>query len=251
MADAPSPVLPDPHSSISKGHQVQEMFGRIAGTYDFLNRILSFGTDQHWRRYAIRHLQAPTPARVLDLCGGTGDMALQLLNHRPQDSVVVADFAYPMLEKAQRRMTAQSLKAGVLCGDALALPFPDESFDACLCAFGVRNWSDPLMGLREVNRILRAGGELAVLDFLRSEGSRMERLKQLYIQGVLPVVGFIASGDKQAYRYLAKSMEEFYSGEEFLATAHMAGFEVTHSKRFFLGSCWCFVLRKVCGVHSD
>jgi demethylmenaquinone methyltransferase / 2-methoxy-6-polyprenyl-1,4-benzoquinol methylase len=245
MTGNSTPALPDPTSSTPKDHQVREMFGRIAGTYDLLNRILSFGTDQSWRKYAICHLQNPAPARVLDLCGGTGDMAVQLLIRRPQDSVVVADFAYPMLEKAQRRVTACSQKSGVLCGDALALPFPDGLFDICLCAFGVRNFSDPLKGMKEVHRILRAGGELAVLDFLRSQDSQMERLKRLYIQGVLPVVGFIASGDGQAYRYLAESMEKFYSGEEFLAAAHTAGFKVTHRKRFFLGSCWCFMLRKV------
>jgi ubiquinone/menaquinone biosynthesis methyltransferase len=245
MADTVTPALPDPGSSVPKDRQVREMFGRIAGTYDLLNRVLSLGSDQYWRRYAIRRLQTPSPAKVLDLCGGTGDMALQLLIRRPQDSVVVADFAYPMLEKAHRRVTARSPKSGVLCGDALALPFPDGWFDICLCAFGVRNWSDPLEGMREVHRILRPGGELAVLDFLRSEDNLMERLKRLYIQGILPVVGFIASGDAQAYRYLAESMEKFYSGEEFLAAAHTAGFEVTHRKRFFLGTCWCFVLRKV------
>ncbi len=239
------PTLPDPSSSTPKDRQVREMFGRIVGTYDLLNRVLSFGTDQYWRRYAIRQLRIPTPARVLDLCGGTGDMALQLLRRRPHDSTVVADFTLPMLEKARRRVTTHSTKSSVVCGDALGLPFPDQSFDACLCAFGVRNWSDPVRGMREVYRVLRDGGEFAVLDFLRSGSVWMEYHKRLYIQGVLPVIGFIASGDQQAYRYLAESMEKFFSGEEFLAMAHSTGFRVTHHKRFFLGTCWCFMMKKV------
>ncbi len=244
MDGATTPVLPNPESSTPKDQQVREMFGRIAGTYDLLNRVLSFGADQYWRWYAIHHLKIPTPARVLDLCGGTGDMAMQLLRCRPQDSVVIADFALPMLHKARHRMANRSKMGSVLCGDALALPFPDESFHVCLCAFGVRNWSDPLRGMGEVRRVLHGGGEFVVLDFLRSGSVRMEYLKRLYIQRVLPIAGFIASGGEHAYRYLADSMEKFYSGEEFLEMAHTSGFEVRHKKRFFLGTCWCFVLKR-------
>lgn len=240
-----TPVLPDPDSSIPKDRQVREMFGRIAPTYDLLNRVLSFGTDQYWRRHAIRQIQIATPARVLDLCGGTGDMALQLLHRRPQDTAIIADFAFPMLTRARQRLAAHTTQSGVICGDALNLPFPDESFDVCLCAFGVRNWSDPLNGMREVHRILHQGGEFAVLDFLRSGNVWMEYLKRFYIQSVLPVIGYLTSGDHRAYHYLAESMENFYSSQEFLTAADATGFEVIHQKRFFLGTCWCFVLRKV------
>lgn len=103
MRSASNPVLPDPGSSQGKSRQVRDMFSRIAPTYDLLNRLLSFGVDRRWRKYAVRRLRRPSPALILDLCGGTGDVAMTNLKSRPADTVVVADFAYPMLTQADRK----------------------------------------------------------------------------------------------------------------------------------------------------
>lgn len=221
---------------------MREMFSRIAPTYDLLNRLLSGGIDQRWRRYAVTNIGPNSPATVLDLCGGTGDMTLHVLRERPRDRVVLADFAYPMVAIARDRITARHADPRVLCGDALRLPFPDDSFDAALCAFGVRNWSDLAAGLKDVRRVLRPSGEFGILDFVKAGDGLGDKLGRLYVHHVLPTVGALVSRDGRAYRYLAESMEGFCSEPEFCDTARSAGFEVTTRKRFFLGLCWYFKL---------
>ncbi|MCA9434976.1 MAG: ubiquinone/menaquinone biosynthesis methyltransferase [Candidatus Omnitrophica bacterium] len=241
-----SSVLPNPKSSDPKGKQVREMFSRIAPTYDLLNRLLSAGIDQRWRSYAVRHLTVPPPATVLDLCGGTGDFGLQLLKHRPDDRVHIADFAFPMLEKARTRLgPAEQSPHGVLCGDALGMPFTENGFDACLCGFGVRNWSDLEAGLQEVNRVLRPGGEFAVLDFFQAGESLPDKFGRFYCRKVLPAVGQIISGDGRAYRYLAESMDGFCGAVEFKERVQHCGFELVDQKKFSMGMCWFFLFRKV------
>jgi len=237
-------VVPNPESAGSKDHQVREMFSRIAPTYDLLNRLLSFGIDQRWRRYAIRRLAYESPAQVLDLCGGTGDFGTELLKARPDDTVHNADFSMPMLERASKRLTEFGPRHGVLCGDALGLPFEDGQFDIGLCGFGVRNWSNLERGLHEVRRVLRSSGEFAILDFLKVEQGFSDRLGRVYVNHILPTVGSLISRDRQAYRYLARSMDAFCSAEEFRGVVRENGFEISEEKRFFMGMCWFFLLKK-------
>jgi demethylmenaquinone methyltransferase/2-methoxy-6-polyprenyl-1,4-benzoquinol methylase len=244
MSPFSSQVVPNPDSPASKERQVREMFSRIAPTYDLLNRVLSMGIDQRWRDYAAKHLTIPSPARILDLCGGTGDVAMKVLERRPGDTVTVADFAQPMLAKASARLASAGPRHAALCGDALQLPFPGDCFDGSVCAFGVRNWVDLEAGLAEVMRILRPGGEFAILDFLQAGHGVSDALGRLYIHHVLPAVGSLVSGDRRAYRYLAESMEGFCSDTEFRATVQACGFEIVQERRFFLGLCWFFLLRK-------
>jgi ubiquinone/menaquinone biosynthesis methyltransferase len=237
-------VLPNPTSSSPKDRQVRQMFGEIAPTYDLLNRVLSLGIDQTWRTQACRNLEVPSPARVLDLCGGTGDFATQLLKARPRDEVHVADFCFPMLGKARDRLVGEGRPHGVLCGDALGLPFPSGSFDAALCGFGVRNWSNLGAGMREVHRVLRPGGEFAVLDFFQAESRVGDRLGRVYVRHILPTVGGLLSGNRSAYQYLADSMEGFLPPEKFAEECADWGFQISRRKRFMLGLCWLFILKK-------
>lgn len=244
MASENSGTVPHPELTTPKDRQVRDMFSRIARTYDFLNRVLSFGQDQYWRKYAIEKLSVPSPSEVIDLCGGTGDMTFQLLKYRPSDHATLTDFALPMLSIAQKRMSANGKGACVVCADALQLPFGTARFDAALCAFGVRNWRDVETGLQEVHRLLRNDGEFVILEFLRSSNRRIETLKKFYLKNLLPWMGFLASGNYRAYRYLANSMEHFHSDEEFGHIIEKSGFNILHKKRFFLGVCWCYVLKK-------
>ena len=237
-------VVPNPSSRESKDRQVREMFSRIVSTYDRLNRFLSLGIDQRWRAYAVSRITLPSPTRVLDLCGGTGDFAGQLVRFRPEDTVLVTDFCLPMLEIARDRSDLQEDRQGPICGDALALPFMDCAFDACLCGFGVRNWADLTAGLMEVHRILKPGGQFAVLDFFQVGKGIPDRLGRLYVRTILPRVGGIVSGDREAYQYLADSMDGFCSPRDFAGLAQASGFRVIAQKRFFLGLCWFFLLGK-------
>lgn len=241
MKETAQPVVPDPASALPKSRQIREMFARIAPTYDLLNRLLSCGVDQRWRRFASKSLSVPSPARILDLCGGTGDFAGQVLKNRPGDKVHVADFCESMLKKARNRFAPEQ---GVVCGDALRLPFADETFDAAVCGFGVRNWSDLETGLLEARRTLRCGGEFAVLDFFQAGDSFSDRMGRFYVHRILPSVGGMVSGNRAAYQYLADSMDGFCSAREFIARAEDAGFRLKLEKRFILGLCWLLLLVK-------
>ena len=142
-----------------------EMFGRIAPSYDRVNRLLSMGVDRLWRRRAVRAVKAPAGARVLDVCAGTGDMALEW-RRRHAGEVVLADYSLPMLRLAEKKITPYG---HAVLADALDLPFSDNSFDIVFCSYGLRNLTDPGKGLRSIYRVLRPGGEAAILEFTRED----------------------------------------------------------------------------------
>jgi demethylmenaquinone methyltransferase/2-methoxy-6-polyprenyl-1,4-benzoquinol methylase len=198
------------------------MFDRIAPRYDLLNHLLSLGTDLGWRRRAVAAAAPALGERALDLCCGTGDLALSLA--RAGARVAGADFSAPMLARA----AGKARRAGrelLLCGaDALALPFRDGSFDVATVAFGVRNLTEPLAGLREIRRTLRPGGRLVVLEFARPRGALLRRLYPLYLRTVLPAAGLLVAGSADAYRYLGDSIGNFFDQERFRALLAEAGY---------------------------
>src|SRR5271163_1626195 len=151
---------------------ISAMFGRVAARYDLMNHVMGGGLDLYWRRQLVRAVAAQQPARVLDLATGSGDVLLALQRHRAYtESAIGADFCLPMLQRAQAK-SARNL----LVGDGLQLPFPDATFDALTIAWGLRNFADRLAGLREMRRVLRAGGRAYVLEFSHPPG----RLCALY-----------------------------------------------------------------------
>lgn len=197
--------------------QVQRMFDGIAPTYDALNRVLSLGIDQRWRRRAVARLGDVRGRPVLDVCAGTLD--LTQLAEAAGARVVASDFAQAMLVRGRGKARAHRVRA-----DALRLPFADGSFDGALCGFGLRNLDDPAAGLREMRRVLREGGRLVVLDFFRPRRMVTRAVQALYNRQVLPLVGGLISGDRSAYAYLARSIERFATREEVEALARAAGF---------------------------
>jgi ubiquinone/menaquinone biosynthesis methyltransferase len=213
---------------------VRSMFDRIAPTYDALNRTLSLGIDRRWRRRAIDALGLGElgGARVIDLCTGTGDLAAEVARRFPEARVTAVDFSAAMLAAG---VAAGKLGRGIVAvqADAQRLPFGEGSFDAALCAFGVRNLDDPLAGLREARRVLVPGGRFAVLEFFRPTSRPRRWLHALYNRNVLPAVGGIVSGDRGAYRYLAESMERFLTRAGYEALAREAGFRVVSGEELF------------------
>jgi ubiquinone/menaquinone biosynthesis methyltransferase len=220
---------------------IRGMFDRIAPTYDRLNRTLSLGIDARWRKRAIAALGELAGARVLDLCSGTGDLAAELGRRWPGAHVFAADFARAMLAAG---VHSGKLAAPALQADALKLPFADGTFDAALCAFGVRNLDDPLAGLRETARVLRPGGRFAVLEFFRPTSGPRRLLHAVYNRNVLPAIGGLVSGDRGAYRYLAASMEGFVTRAGFDALARDAGLEVELSVDLFPAVASLVVVKK-------
>jgi ubiquinone/menaquinone biosynthesis methyltransferase len=196
---------------------VQQMFDGIAPTYDALNRLLSLGIDQRWRRRAIAELGDVRKKRVLDLCAGTLDLA-QLVDAAGGE-VIASDFSQAMLVRGRDKVDLPCIRA-----DALALPFFDGSFDGIVCGFGLRNLDDPRAGLAEMRRLLKPGGRLVVLDFFRPRRTITNVIQTLYNQRVLPVVGGIVSGDGAAYRYLAESIERFLTRSDVESLCREVGF---------------------------
>jgi demethylmenaquinone methyltransferase/2-methoxy-6-polyprenyl-1,4-benzoquinol methylase len=206
------------------GAEIQALFGAVAPRYDRLNRILSLGLDQRWRRRALRELALPKGSRVLDVCCGTGDLTLAgaLEGYR----VTGADFTGPMLGLAVQKFgAAASRPEGLIRADAQDLPFADGSFDGLTVAFGLRNVVDPQRALAECRRVLRPGGRLAVLEFFQIPNPAWRGLFRLYFHGVMPLAARAAGTARpQAYRYLPASVDAFASPDGFRAWMRAAGF---------------------------
>jgi len=206
---------------------VRGMFDRIAPVYDVMNRVMTAGLDQRWRRLAVQEVVWPGD-RVLDACCGTGDLAVQA--ERRGARVVALDFSPGMLERARR-------KSGTIewvQGDALALPFADGEFDAATVGFGVRNLADLEGGLRELARVLRPDGKLAVLEITRPRGL-LRPFFRLWLDVLVPLAGKVLPGGK-AYTYLPASVRRFPGPEDLSGLFERAGFEHV-SYRLLGGGC--------------
>ena len=194
---------------------VRTMFDRIAPVYDAMNRTMTVGLDRRWRRLAVELVVQPGD-RVLDACCGTGDLALEA--ERQGGNVVGLDFSARMLERARRK----SQTVEWLQGDVLALPFADGSFDAATVGFGVRNVSDLDLGLRELRRVLRPGGRLAVLEITQPRGW-LRPFFGVWFDRVVPALGKAIPGGR-AYAYLPASVRRFPGAEELVSSLQHAGF---------------------------
>jgi demethylmenaquinone methyltransferase / 2-methoxy-6-polyprenyl-1,4-benzoquinol methylase len=192
--------------------RIKAMFGSIARRYDLLNHVLSLSFDHAWRRAAALEACPAPGARVLDLCGGTGDLAVALARAPATPCrVVCCDFSHPMLSRAGSKFARLGLDA--LCqtveGDALRLPFADGCFDAITVGFGIRNLADMRAGFCEMLRVLAPGGRLVVLEFSRPSGPMLSRLYSFYLNTLVPGLGDGASGRQGPYLYLARTISDF------------------------------------------
>ncbi|MHB0970056.1 MAG: ubiquinone/menaquinone biosynthesis methyltransferase [Thermoanaerobaculia bacterium] len=214
--------------------RIQSMFAEIAPRYDRANRVLSIRIDTIWRRRVARAL-LPGRGRVLDLAAGTGDLSIDLArvgNHR----VVAADFTFEMLLAGKAKL-AQHAPSTVPCAaDALRLPFRNATFDGVTVAFGVRNFADPVEGLREMFRVLRDGGAAAVLEFSIPRGI-FGRVYDFYFRHVLPFAGGLLTGRRAAYEYLPASVGAFPEGPAFVELMERAGFVRVTARRMTGGIC--------------
>lgn len=207
--------------------RVAAMFDAIAGRYDLLNHALSAGLDLHWRTVAIRSLRLTGRERVVDVCAGTGDVALAAVGANPGAARVVGiDFSAEMLRLGAVKLAArgEDRRIRLVRGDATRLPLPTSSIDAATIAFGIRNVEQPERGLAEMHRVLRPGGRLAILEF-SIPASRLVRAVYLpYFRHVLPRIGRLVSGHGSAYTYLPASVGSFIAPETMLEHLRACGF---------------------------
>lgn len=226
----------------TESRENSEMFDQIAGSYDFLNHLLSLNIDKSWRREAIRSIATIKPRRILDVATGTADMAISALRLNP-DSVIGVDVSTGMLDAGRKKVLDRGLGDRITLMEAAceALPFQDSSFDAAVVAFGVRNFRDPELGLREIYRVLCPGGKLAVLEFSLPRRKWLLAAYRFYFHRFVPAIGRCFSRDLSAYRYLPDSVEAFPKGEAFISLLNRAGFS---------DSCYKPLSSGICGLYT-
>ncbi len=229
-----------------KKQQVEKMFDNIAGKYDFLNHLLSMGIDKSWRMNLIDLLSGIHPASILDVATGTGDLAIQTSKAIPDAKITGLDISRGMLEVGERKIAKQNLsgKIKMIYGDSEEMPFPDNTFDAVSVAFGVRNFGNLLKGLKEMNRVLKQGGKVFILEFSKPKSPLFRFVFNSYFKYVLPVIGKITSKDPKAYKYLFESVQAFPSYEDFLGIMKEAGFKSNNYKIQTLGICSIYIGEK-------
>jgi demethylmenaquinone methyltransferase/2-methoxy-6-polyprenyl-1,4-benzoquinol methylase len=226
--------------------RIAGMFDAIAPRYDLLNHVLSAGLDRRWRARAVEALALPDGARVLDLCTGTADLAIATVRGSRGTSVVGVDFAGAMLRLGLAKVRTASLERRIrlVRGDAAAIPVGTASCEAATIAFGIRNVAEPERALREIARVLRPGGRLAILEFGQPRVPGLRTLYSWYFRYMLPVVGRMISKHQSAYSYLPASVGTFPPPAEFSRTLAATGFSQVRAVPLTFGVVYLFVAQK-------
>jgi len=202
------------------------MFGRVAPRYDLANHLLSANVDKYWRNHTVACVQdllAKPDARVLDLACGTGDLLIAL-ERKAGRGLIGSDFCHPMLTGAGAKLRRDRMKSTLVESDALALPFPDATLDLITIAFGYRNLANYRNGLIEMRRALRPGGALAILEFTQPPNAAFAAVYNWYSRKILPILGGVISGAKEAYEYLPESVRKFPDAPELAEMMKQSGF---------------------------
>lgn len=229
------PTLDRALAGEQKGEYVAKMFGRIAGNYDLLNRMMSLGQDQTWRRRMAQLAQVPPNGVVLDLATGTGDVGVAVLERTPSARVIGADFALPMM-RAGKAKVASAESLAFVDADALAIPFPDTYFDAVLHAFLMRNISDIRKGFSEQYRVLKQGGHVVCLEIVGPSSPLIRTIYHLFFEQIVPQLGKVISGDAEAYTYLPQSVLRFPPPTALSTIMSEVGFKKVRYERVMLGA---------------
>ncbi|MDY7093714.1 MAG: bifunctional demethylmenaquinone methyltransferase/2-methoxy-6-polyprenyl-1,4-benzoquinol methylase UbiE [Acidobacteriota bacterium] len=220
------------------------MFDAIAERYDRLNRVLSLGVDRRWRKRTVGALELPADARVLDLATGTADLALLIARSHPDARVLGSDPSEGMLEVGREKVRRAGAEERVELetGDARSLPYEDDSFDGVTIAFGIRNVPDRPAALREMARVTRPGGRVAILELSEPQGGLLAPFARFHIQKLVPWVGSLLSSAPE-YRYLERSIAAFPAPRDFARMMGDCGLEVVSVQPLTFGVCHLFVAR--------
>ena len=222
---------------MEKSARIQQMFSRIARRYDLMNRLMTMGRDQAWRKTAARELRLPMNGLCLDLATGTGDLALAVRTLYPTAQVVGIDFAFAMMQLGKQKLLARAENRIYFAqGDALALPFATAQFDGLINGFLLRNLVDLPGGLTEMRRMVKPGGRVVCLEITRPQTPVFRELFQFYFYRMVPLLGGIVAGDLRAYTYLPNSLTQFPAAEELKSLMLQAGFRSAHYDLLSLGA---------------
>lgn len=235
-----------PYGEGSKQEQIRRMFDKIAPSYDRLNHALSLGIDRRWRRTAVDALGIHQPHQILDIATGTGDFALLLAKRIKPQHIVGADISEGMMAVGREKVKEEGLQNVISFQyeDCMQLSFPDGSFDAVTSSYGVRNFQNLDKGLQEMQRVLRPGGHLLIVELTPPPSFPMKQLFWLYAHVVMPLLGRLISHDDSAYTYLPASMEAFPQPEQMEGILRKAGFTEVQWRRFTFGISTMYLATK-------
>ncbi len=242
MKETPPP--PQPDAPVRQAKKIQTMFSAIAEWYDFLNRLLSFGVDIYWRKRCVRFLknQGVFQGPILDLASGTGDLALALEKSLPTAQIVAADFSLEMLKRLKKKMKPRS-HINIVAADGTSLPFHASRFEGVMIGFGIRNFTQREVALKEISRVLKPGGTLAILEFSLPDNGLFRRVYTLYFEKILPFVGGIFSR-RSAYQYLPASVMAFPPPVTFSRLIATCGFSNVRYQSLTGGIATLYTARK-------
>lgn len=220
-----------------KAGLVHGVFTRVASKYDIMNDLMSGGVHRLWKDAMMDWLTPREGQKLLDVAGGTGDVAFRFLGRAPGAVATVLDMTESMLIEGQKRAEAEKLSDRLtwVVGDAMALPFPDNSFDVYTISFGIRNVTRVQDALDEAFRVLKPGGRLMVLEFSQIPNAMMQKVYDLYSFNVIPVMGKIVTGDRDSYQYLVESIRKFPDQESFATMIRKAGFAQVKYRNLTMG----------------
>lgn len=232
-------VVPDNKSELSKKDQVERMFNDIAGNYDMLNRSMSMGIDQRWRKKALKKLKSSAPKLMLDVATGTGDVAIMASRLLHPQKIHGIDISEGMLEIGKKKVADAGLNNVIELskGDSETINFNNNTFDAATVAFGVRNFQSLENGLSEILRVLKPGGKLIVLEFSKPTSPIYKPFYRLYMKTVCPALAKLFSKNKAAYKYLDESISHFPEGKNFTSIMEKVGFKNLSIHKMTFGIC--------------
>lgn len=246
MSQYPQEKIKPYNEDESKVVQVEKMFNTIAPAYDNLNHLLSLGIDKNWRKKAIDQLKPFQPQHIMDVATGTGDFAIQAcLVLQPQE-LIGTDISEGMMSVGKEKVKREKLEGQISFAkeDCTHLSFPDNRFDAITVAFGIRNFENLDLGLKEMYRVLTPGGHLVILELSEPEWFPMKQLYALHSKIVIPTLGRLFSKDRSAYIYLPQSIKAFPQGEIMQEIIRKSGFSQVEFRRLTLGICTLYFATK-------
>ncbi|MGJ5617824.1 bifunctional demethylmenaquinone methyltransferase/2-methoxy-6-polyprenyl-1,4-benzoquinol methylase UbiE [Sulfitobacter sp. MF3-043] len=220
-----------------KAGKVKSLFGDVASKYDIMNDVMSVGIHRIWKEAMMDWLAPRAGQKLLDVAGGTGDVSFKFLKRAGSGHATVLDLTEQMLVEGRQRAEADSLADSLdwVVGDAMTLPFADNTFDVYTISFGIRNVTRPQEALNEAFRVLRPGGRLMVLEFSQLPNPMMQKAYDLYSFNVIPRMGQLIANDRDSYQYLVESIRNFPDQETFLSMVRDAGFEQAKYRNMAMG----------------